>query len=154
MKIIGREEWCALPTLGIPAILARIDSGARTSSLQATEIKLIKKNNERWVRFLVQPLQKNTEVGIVCRAKVVEKRSVKGSFGISEERLIIKTPITIGKETFEIEFSLANRNTMEFRMLLGRGAMIDRYLINPAEKHLQKAYSKKQLEKVYESLLE
>ncbi|MFT7612915.1 MAG: ribosomal protein S6--L-glutamate ligase [Parvicellaceae bacterium] len=122
----------------MPAILARIDSGAKTSSIQATDIELIKKNNESWVRFVVYPIQKNNVIRVHCKAKLVGKRSIKGSFGISEERIIIKTPITIADDTFEIEVSLANRNRMEFRMLLGREAMVDRFLINPGQKHIHK----------------
>jgi ribosomal protein S6--L-glutamate ligase len=137
--------------LKIPAILARIDSGAKTSSIQATDIKLIKKNDENWVRFVVYPLQENTRIKVTCRAKVVGKRSIKGSFGISEDRLIIKTPITMGEDTFDIEVSLANRNTMEFRMLLGREAITNRYLINSASKHEQQVYSKKEVNAMYKS---
>ena len=123
----------------------------KTSSIQATDIKLIKINDERWVRFVVYPVQRNSIIKVICRAKLVGKRSIKGSFGISEERLIIKTPITIGEETFDIELSLANRNTMEFRMLLGREAMANRYLINPSEKRLQKKYTKKEINAKYKS---
>lgn len=148
-KIIGRAEWCSLFGLNIPAILARIDSGAKTSSLQATDIVLIKQDNEDWVRFVVNPLQKNTELKIKCKAKVIGKRSVKGSFGISEDRFIIRTPITIADDTFDIEFSLANRNSMAFRMLLGREAMMGNYLINPGKKHIQKKYTKRQVQKLY-----
>lgn len=151
LKIIGSKEWCAFDEFKIPAILARIDSGAKTSSIQATDIKLIKKNDENWVRFVVYPLQENTKIKVTCRAKIVGKRSIKGSFGISEERLIIKAPITLGVDTFEIELSLANRNTMEFRMLLGREAIINRYLINPANEHVQKVYSKKEVNIMYKS---
>lgn len=151
LKIIGSEEWCAFDEFKIPAIRARIDSGAKTSSIQATEIKLIKKNDEKWVRFVVYPIQNNSGIKVICRAKLLGKRSIKGSFGISEERLIIKTPITIGEETFDIELSLANRNTMEFRMLLGREAMVNRYLINPSEKRLQKKYTKKEINAKYKS---
>ena len=149
LKTIGSEEWCSFNELKIPAIRARIDSGAKTSSIQATEIKLIKKNDEKWVRFVVYPLQENSAIKVLCRAKLIGKRSIKGSFGISEERLIIRTPVTIGEDTFDIELSLANRNTMEFRMLLGREALSNRYLINPAAKQLQKKYSKKELNALY-----
>ncbi|WP_297692574.1 RimK/LysX family protein [uncultured Eudoraea sp.] len=151
MKLIGSEEWCAFEQLNIPAIRARVDSGARTSSIQAKEIKLIKKNGEDWVSFTVCPLQKNTKVQVQCSAKVLGRRSIKGSFGISEDRLIIKTPITIGKDTFDVELSLANRNTMEFRMLLGREAMTNRFIINPAVKHLQKKYLRKEVTALYKS---
>jgi ribosomal protein S6--L-glutamate ligase len=151
LKIIGSEEWCAFNQIKIPAIRARIDSGAKTSSIQATEIKLIKKNDEKWVRFAVYPLQENSTIKVVCRAKLVGKRSIKGSFGISEERLIIRTPVAIGEDTFDIELSLANRNTMEFRMLLGREAISNRYLINPGVKQVLKVYSKKELNSIYKS---
>ena len=149
LKIIGSQEWCGFTEFKIPAILARVDSGAKTSSLQATQIKLITKDDEDWVSFNINPLQRNTTIRKTITAKVTGKRSIKGSFGISEERFIIKTRITLGKDTFEIELSLANRNTMEFRMLLGRDAIIGRYLINPAEKKLQKKYSKKTIDKLY-----
>lgn len=149
LKIIGNQEWCTFPELKIPAIRARIDSGAKTSSIQATEIKLIKKNDDSWVRFVVNPLQRNEEIKLVCRAKLVGKRSIKGSFGIAEERLIIKSPITIGEDTFDIELSLANRNTMEFRMLLGRDSISGRYIINPATKHVQQEYTRKELNAMY-----
>ena len=151
LKIIGNEEWCAFSKLNIPAIRARVDSGAKTSSIQAMEIKLFNKNNEEWVDFIVYPIQKNNEIKVKCTAKVIDKRSIKGSFGISEERLIIKSLVTIGDETFEIELSLANRNTMEFKMLLGREAISTRFLINTAEKRLQKKYSKRALSLIYES---
>ena len=149
LKIIGSEEWCAFNQLKIPAIQARVDSGAKTSSIQATEIKLIKKNDEDWVRFVVYPLRKNSIIKVICNAKLIDKRSIKGSFGISEERLIIKTPVTIGEDTFDIELSLANRNTMEFKMLLGREAIANRYLINSGVQHMQKVYSKKEVNTMY-----
>lgn len=151
LKIIGSQEWCAFDQLKIPAIRARTDSGAKTSSIQATDIDLIKKNDEDWVRFVIYPLQKNNTIKVVCKAKLVGKRMIKGSFGISEERLIIITPVTIGGDVFEIELSLANRNTMEFRMLLGREAMTNRYLINPGVKHVQKKYLRKEINALYES---
>ena len=136
----------------MPAVHARIDSGARTSSIQATDIKLIKKKGEDWVHFVVYPIQGNTTVSVTCKTKLIGKRSIRGSFGISEERLIIKTPVTIGEDTFDIELSLANRNTMEFRMLLGREAIANRYLINVAKKHLQNTYLKKEVVAMYKLL--
>lgn len=151
LGIVGSEEWCAFNQLNIPAIYARVDSGAKTSSIQATDIKLIKKNEEDWVNFVVYPMQRNTSIKVFCSSKVVDKRSIKGSFGISEERLIIKEPVTIGENTFEIELSLANRNTMSFKMLLGREALSNLYLINPAAKQLQKKMLKKEARAMYKS---
>jgi ribosomal protein S6--L-glutamate ligase len=152
LKVIGSQEWCAFNEFNMPAVHARIDSGARTSSIQATDIKLIKKKGEDWVHFVVYPIQGNTTVSVTCKTKLIGKRSIRGSFGISEERLIIKTPVTIGEDTFDIELSLANRNTMEFRMLLGREAIANRYLINVAKKHLQNTYLKKEVVAMYKLL--
>ena len=149
LKLIGSEEWCTFKQLKIPAIRARVDSGAKTSSIQATDIKLIKKNDEEWVSFSVYPLQKNSKIKVNCSAKLVGKRSIKGSFGISEERLIITTPLTIGEDTFDIELSLANRNTMAFRMLLGREAMKNRFVINPGVRQVQQKYLKKEAAALY-----
>ncbi|MDC6387688.1 30S ribosomal protein S6--L-glutamate ligase [Maribacter sp. PR1] len=132
LKIIGSEEWCVFKSLGVPAIKARVDSGAKTSSIQATSLKVITKNNQEWVKFEVTPLQENRSITIPCEARLVDRRMVKSSSGISEERLVVKTPVTLGEDTFDIELTLANRDTMEFRMLLGREALTDRYIVNPA----------------------
>ncbi|TLP76993.1 30S ribosomal protein S6--L-glutamate ligase [Maribacter sp. ACAM166] len=132
LKIIGSEEWCVFNELGIPAIKARVDSGAKTSSLQAANIKIVNKGANEWVKFEVSPLQENRSIAIECQARLVDRRMVKSSSGISEVRLVIKTPITIGDSTFDIELTLANRDTMEFRMLLGREALNERFIVNPA----------------------
>ncbi|MBJ2174437.1 ATP-dependent zinc protease [Aureibaculum sp. A20] len=137
LKVIGSEEWCSFDELKIPAILARIDSGAKTSSIQAKKIKLFTKNNEDWVQFVVYPIQKNKSISVTCVAKFYDKRLIKNSFGTSEERIIIKTPITIGEDTFDIELSLANRSAMQFAMLLGRNAIAHRYVIHSGVKQVQ-----------------
>lgn len=133
LSIIGSEEWCVFKEMGIPAIKARVDSGARTSSIQATNTKVFTKGVQEWVKFEVNPLQDNRSFNMLCEAKLVDRRTVKSSSGIAEERLVIKTPVTMGNVTFDIELTLANRDTMEFRMLLGREALNDRYMVNPAE---------------------
>lgn len=148
-KIIGSEEWCSFDEYGIPAIKARVDSGAKTSSIQANNIKLIHKNGEEWVRFEVNPIQDNRSISIVCKAKVHQRRLVKSSTGISEERFVIKTHVTLGEETFEIELTLANRDGMEFRMLLGRQALINRYIVNPSEEYLLTKISEEELKDKY-----
>jgi len=149
LKIIGSEEWCSFETFGIPAIKARVDSGAKTSSIQANAIKTFFKENQEWVSFEVNPLQVNRSISITCEAKVHAKRSVKSSMGISEERIVIKAPITFGKDTFEIELTLANRDSMEFRMLLGREALQNRYLVNPSATYLVSEISEEDLENMY-----
>ncbi|MDO6603997.1 SSU ribosomal protein S6P modification protein [Arenibacter palladensis] len=132
LDIIGSEEWCVFEDLEIPAIKARVDSGAKTSSIQANNIKVYTKGAHEWVKFEVNPLQDNRGINIDCKARLVDRRTVKSSSGISEERFVIKTPVRVGNHTFDIELTLANRDTMEYRMLLGREALNERFVVNPA----------------------
>ena len=149
LKIIGSEEWCVFENLGIPAIKARVDSGAKTSSIQATNLKIIMKGTQEWVKFEVSPLQENRSIAIPCQARLVDRRMVKSSSGISEERLVVRTPVTIGEDTFEIELTLANRDTMEFRMLLGREAINERYIVNPALNYQVQDFNDEAVNKMY-----
>lgn len=134
--IIGSEEWCAFPDLDIPFIKARVDSGAKTSALHATNILQFSRNGEDWVKFDVNPLQNNTKLVRHCEAKLIDKRIVKSSSGYREQRFVIKTDLNIGDNTFSIEITLANRDSMGFRMLLGREAMIGKMMVDPEEKYL------------------
>ena len=149
LDIIGSEEWCVFEGLGIPAIKARVDSGAKTSSIQATNIKVYNKNAQEWVKFEVNPLQENRSIAITCEARLIDRRMVKSSSGISEERLVVKTPVTLGGDNFDIEITLANRDTMEFRMLLGREAISERYIVNPALNYQLQEFSDYQINKKY-----
>ncbi|MBM1105493.1 30S ribosomal protein S6--L-glutamate ligase [Aurantibacter crassamenti] len=151
LKIIGGEEWCVFKNLGVPAIKARVDSGAKTSSIQATNIKIYNKGVEEWVKFEVSPLQENRSIAIECEARLVDRRMVKSSSGISEERLVVQTSLTMGGETFDVELTLANRDTMEFRMLLGREAINQRYAVNPAVNYQVQAFTDEEINKKYAS---
>ncbi|SDQ64206.1 30S ribosomal protein S6--L-glutamate ligase [Flagellimonas zhangzhouensis] len=149
LKILGTEEWCRFEEMGIPAIKARVDSGAKTSSIQANKIKVFSKGLEQWVRFEVNPLQDNRSISILCQAKLVDTRNVKSSQGISEERPVVKTHVNIGGNIQEIELTLANRDTMEYRMLLGREAINERYLVDPSKSFCQGDISDEELEIKY-----
>lgn len=149
LKIIGSEEWCVFKELGVPAIKARVDSGAKTSSIQATNLKIISKGGQEWVKFEVNPLQENRSITLNCEARLIDRRMVKSSSGISEERLVVRTPITLGENTFDIELTLANRDTMEFRMLLGREALTDRYIVNPAVNYQVQDFTEEQISGKY-----
>lgn len=129
--IIGKEEWCALKDLGIPAIKARVDTGAKTSSLHAFNIELSKAGGKEKVSFDIHPIQNNREIVRACEADVVDSRIVKSSTGEKERRIVIQTPITLGNETWDIEVTLTNRDSMGYRMLLGREAMEKRFLVDP-----------------------
>jgi ribosomal protein S6--L-glutamate ligase len=141
LEVVGSEEWCVFDDLGIPAIKARVDSGAKTSSIQAANTKVFVKGAQEWVKFEVNPIQDNRSITISTEAKLIDRRTVKSSSGIAEERYVVTTPITLGGKTFEIELTLANRDTMEFRMLLGREALNNRYVVNPAANFLMQEFS-------------
>ncbi|MGB0366304.1 MAG: 30S ribosomal protein S6--L-glutamate ligase [Flavobacteriaceae bacterium] len=131
--IIGSEEWVKISHLNIPAIKARIDSGAKTSSIQAKNIKRIVRKGEPWVTFDVNPIQDNLSLFVSCESRIIDTRIVKSSSGESQKRFVIKTPIQLGFNTFEIELTLAERSGMEYRMLLGREALTDRFLVDTSK---------------------
>lgn len=129
--VIGKEEWLGLPELGLPAVKARIDSGARTSALHAFNIKVYTARGEKWVRFDIHPIQKNEKVNVQCRAKLVEHREVKSSNGHVEMRPVVEASLRLGDNQWPILITLTNRDSMGYRMLLGREAMEGRVLVDP-----------------------
>lgn len=148
-KIIGAQEWCCLPDLNVSAIKARVDSGAKISSIHATNIETFTRNQTQWIRFNLHPLQRSTHATITCEAPVADRRVIKSSNGACEERYIINTPITLQGQTWNIDLSLTNREGMNFRMLLGREAMIGRLLVDCQAKFLAGTVTRKQLELIY-----
>jgi ribosomal protein S6--L-glutamate ligase len=149
LMIVGNAEWCSLPDLKIPAIRARIDSGAKTSSIHAVNIKEFYKGRQQWVKFEIHPLRIHTDIFVECEAPVYDFRLVKSSTGEAQPRYVIQTSIEMGGEKWTIQVTLANRRSMGFQMLLGREAMTHRILINPSEDFRLTAYSKKQIRDFY-----
>ena len=154
--IVGSEEWCSFPGLGVPAIKARVDSGAKTSSMHAFNIHKFRREGQSWVSFEVHPLQNDRRTVIRCERPVIDKRVVKSSSGASETRYVIGATIKVATDTWDIELTLANRDSMGYRMLLGREAMSGRMLVDPSlsfclgevsDETLKEYYGKKKHEK-------
>lgn len=149
--ILGSEEWCSFPELGIPTIKARVDSGAKTSALHAINIAPFKKEGHNWVKFDINPIQNNVKTIIHCEAPLVDKRVVKSSSGFREERYVIQTNLEIGNANWVIEMTLTNRDSMGFRMLLGREAMSGRVLVDPEQQYLLGQPTSDNLKEVYKN---
>jgi hypothetical protein len=132
---IGWREWLALPQLGIPAIKAKIDTGARTSALHTFSLEEFTAGGIRMVRFGIHPLQKRKDIELFCEAPVLERRRVKDSGGHSEKRYVIQTDVVLKNEIWRINVTLTNRDAMIFRMLLGRTAVEKRFLIDPGRSY-------------------
>ena len=150
--IVGSEEWCSLPGLGLPAIKARVDSGAATSSLHAFNIVPFQRDGALWISFEVHPLQNDRSVVVRHEAPVLEQRGVRNTSGSSETRYVIREELVLGEQRWPIELTLTNRDAMGYRMLLGREAMVGRVLVDPEGSHQLGEVEPADLESMYAAL--
>lgn len=135
-KNLGWREWIGFPELGIPRIKAKVDTGARTSALHAFTVTPFERDGSDWVRFAIHPLQRNTSEVVECEAPVLEQRVVRDSGGHEELRYVIETDLQIGEDRLRAEVTLTDRDSMKFRVLLGRGALRGRYLVDSGRSYL------------------
>ena len=133
---IGWREWVALPDLRIRAIKAKIDTGARTSALHAFLIRPYFHGGAPWVEIHIHPKQRDAARTLVRRAEVIDRRLVTDSGGHRERRYVIATQLEFGFDRWPIELTLTDRDTMLFRLLLGRTALRDRLIVDPASSFL------------------
>ncbi len=130
LPTIGWREWVGLPAFGIPAIKAKIDTGARTSALHAFDLETVRRRGRLVVRFSVHPLQRESRTVILVEAEVAEYRAVRSSNGVSEDRPVIVTDIEWQGLKWPVELTLTRRDEMGFRLLLGREAIRNRFLVD------------------------
>lgn len=137
LPMLGWREWVALPELNIGRIKAKIDTGARSSALHAFAIDPYRKGGQRWIMFAIHPSQLSTDMALECHAPVKDRRLVSDSGGHKQRRYVIETELVLGRSVIRAEMTLTNRDSMRFRMLLGRTAMNKRFIIDPSASYLQ-----------------
>lgn len=135
-QIIGWREWLSLPDLGIDHIKAKVDTGARTSCLHAYFVETFRHQGRDRLRFGVHPVQKRLKPELICEADLLEQRRVSDSGGHHEMRYVIKTRMQLGPYEDDIELTLTDRDSMKFRMLLGRKALEGRYMVDSGASYL------------------
>ena len=135
LPVVGWRELVHLPELGLHAVPAKIDTGARTSSLHGTVLEEFERDGERYVRFAVDFAQQH--VRQVCEAVHVDVRGITSSNGETQRRYVIKTPLKIGDVEFRAELSLADRRDMRFPMLIGRSSLRRRFVVDSGYSWLQ-----------------
>ena len=138
---VGWREWVAFPELGLPAVRAKVDTGASTSALHATRIKTVERDGALWARFTVQPFfRRTTKVRVACEAPVVDRRLIRSSNGHEAERLVVlarmRFGVRAGSPEADVEVTLTDRRQMRFPMLLGREAMAGRVVVHPGASFL------------------
>lgn len=135
-RVIGWREWVGLPELGIETIKAKVDTGARTSSLHALDVEELERDGVRMVRFRIHPDQHDDARVVEAEAPLCDHRRVTPSSGRPEMRPVVLATLTLCGLRFQAELTLTRRDAMGFRMLLGREATRGRFVVDPARSYL------------------
>ncbi len=141
---LGWREWICLPDLGVAAVKAKVDTGARSSSLHAEGIEIVEREGQRFVRFVLGGGKRKGRLhrteGAPCEVPLHELRWITSSNGHRQRRPVIRTPVSLHGHTWNVELSLSPRSAMGFPMLLGREAIRGRFVVDPGRSYLSKEH--------------
>lgn len=133
---VGWREWVRMPSSNVPWIKAKVDTGARSSAVHAFDLERFEPDGTPWVRFSVHPWQATDEDAVIIEQPVVDERIVRSSNGQAEQRLVVHLDLVLGRQEITAEMTLSNRDEMGFRMLIGREALEQGYLVDPSQSYL------------------
>ncbi|HEX8971041.1 MAG TPA: RimK/LysX family protein [Oryzihumus sp.] len=132
----GWREWVSLPGLDVPWIKAKLDTGARTSTLHAFDLRELDRGGEVWVRFSIHPWQRSDEDAVTVDCAVHDRRAVRSSSGHAEERIVVLMDLELVGRKVTAEVTLSRRDEMGFRMLVGREALRQGFVVDSGRSYL------------------
>ena len=130
--VVGWREWVALPQADLPWVKAKVDTGARSSSIHAFDLEVVEQDGDEWVRFSIHPWQRSDEDHVELSLPVLDMREVRSSNGQVEKRYAVALDVTLAGRTITTVMTLSNRDEMGFRMLIGREALERGFLVDSA----------------------
>ncbi len=134
--VVGWREWVALPQADVDWVKAKIDTGARSSSIHAFDLEVHEVDGQEWVRFSIHPWQRSDEDHVELSLPVLDRREVRSSNGQIEERYAVALDVTLAGRTITTVMTLSNRDEMGFRLLVGREALEQGFLVDAAQSYV------------------
>ena len=125
-----------MPSAGVPWIKAKLDTGARSSSVHAFDVEVTGEGDSERVRFSIRPWQRSEHDTVVVECPIHDRRAVRSSSGHTEHRIVVLMHITLMGRVVTTEMTLSNRDAMGFRMLIGREALRQGFVVDPARSFL------------------
>ena len=132
----GWREWVSLPDLGVDWIKAKLDTGARSSALHAFDLEEIQRDGERWVRFGIHPWQRTTDDSVSVELPLHDERVVRSSSGHEQHRYVVRTAVRLHDRTVTTDLTLTRRDEMGFRLLIGRDALRQGFVVDSGNSYL------------------
>jgi hypothetical protein len=135
LAIVGWREWVALPQAGVDWVKAKIDTGARSSSIHAFDLEVLEREGQEWVRYTIHPWQRSDAEAHALTLPLVDRREVRSSNGQTEQRYAVAMDVTLAGRTITTVMTLSNRDEMGFRMLIGREALERGFLVDSSKSY-------------------